>query len=302
MKVCVLLSTYNGERYLQEQIASVRAQVDVNVCLIVRDDGSIDSTAELLSHFQNEHQLKLIPGGINLGPAISFLKLLESAPNDCQYFAFCDQDDVWQKDKLARAASALAPFGEQVPVMYCSRLEIVDSNLQSLGLSRVPTRIGFGNAMVENVATGCTMVLNKRARSLILSDLPDQCDMHDWWIYLVISCFGKVIYDPTPTIRYRQHGENAVGTSINMRSELVKRIGRFKKRSGGVFRSAHQAGIFLEYYGVRIPVDKADLIRKFIRGKNCYFTRLSLALSGQIWRQRRVDGIVLRILILLNRY
>lgn len=302
MQVCVLLSTYNGERYLQEQIASVRAQEGVKVCLTARDDGSTDSTAELLSRFQNEHQLKLIPGGGNLGPAVSFLKLLESAPNDCQFFAFCDQDDVWQKNKLARATTALAPFDEQVPAMYCSRLEIVDSNLQSLGLSRVPKRMGFGNAMVENVATGCTMVLNQRARSLIVSALPDQCEMHDWWIYLVISCFGKIIYDPTPTIRYRQHGGNAVGTSVSLRSELLKRISRFRTHAGGVFRSAQQAGEFLESYGERLPVDQSELIRKFIRGKRSFFTRLSLVISGKIWRQRRVDGLVLRILILLNRY
>lgn len=302
MQVCVLLSTYNGERYLQEQIASVHAQEGVKVCLIVRDDGSTDSTVDMLSRFQNEHQLKLIPGGVNLGSAISFLKLLESAPNDCQFFAFCDQDDVWQKNKLARATTALAPFGEQVPAMYCSRLEIVDSNLQLLGLSRVPKRMGFGNAMVENVATGCTIVLNQRARSLIVSALPDQCDMHDWWIYLVISCFGKVIYDPTPAIRYRQHGGNTVGASVSMRLELLKRISRFKNRSGGVFRSAQQAGEFLESYGERLPVDKSELIRRFIRGKSSFFTRLSLVMPGKIWRQRLVDGLVLRILILLNRY
>lgn len=302
MQVCVLLSTYNGELYLQEQIASVCAQEDVKVCLIVRDDGSTDSTAELLSRFQNEHQLKLIPGGVNLGPAISFLKLLESAPDDCQFFAFCDQDDVWQKNKLARATTALAPFGDQLPAMYCSRLEVVDSSLRLLGLSRVPKRMGFGNAMVENVAIGCTIVLNQRARSLIVSNLPGQCDMHDWWIYLVISCFGKVIYDPAPALRYRQHGGNTVGTSVNMRSELLKRISRFKNRSGGVFRSAQQAGEFLKSYGERIPVGKSELIRRFIRGKRSFFTRLRLVMSGEIWRQRRVDGLVLRILILLNRY
>lgn len=302
MQVCVLLSTYNGERYLQEQIASVRAQEDVKVCLIVRDDGSTDSTIALLNRFQSDHQLKLIPGDANLGPAMSFLNLLESAPSDCKFFAFCDQDDVWQKNKLARAAAALAPFGEEVPAMYCSRLGIVDSNLQSLGLSRVPRQIGFGNAMVENVATGCTIVLNQRARSLILSALPDQCEMHDWWIYLVISCFGEVIYDPTPAIRYRQHVGNVVGIGLDLKSEFLKRIDRFKKRSGGVFRCAQQAGDFLEAYGERIPEEKAELARKFIRGKRSFFARLGLALSSQIWRQRRVDGIILRALILLNRY
>lgn len=302
MQVCVLLSTYNGERYLQEQIASIRAQEDVKICLVVRDDGSTDSTIALLSQFQSDNQLKLMLGKVNLGPGISFLKLLESAPNDCKFFAFCDQDDVWQKNKLARATAALAPFGEEVPAMYCSRLEIVDSNLQSLELTRVPRQMGFGNAMVENVATGCTIVLNQRARSLILSALPDQCEMHDWWIYLVISCFGEVIYDPIPAIRYRQHVGNVVGTSIGLKPEFLKRIDRFRKHSGGVFRCAQQAGDFLGAYGERIPEEKAELARKFIRGKSSFFVRLSLALSSQIWRQRCVDGIILRTLILLNRY
>lgn len=302
MQVCVLLSTYNGERYLQEQIASVHAQEGVKVCLIVRDDGSTDSTVDMLNRFQNEHQLKLIPGGVNLGPAASFLKLLESAPNECQFFAFCDQDDVWQKNKLARATSALAPFGDQVPAMYCSRLEIVDSHLRLLGLSRVPRRVGFGNAMVENVAIGCTIVLNQRARSLIVSNLPAKCHMHDWWIYLVISCFGKVIYDPTPAIRYRQHNENTVGTSVSLGAEFLKRFSRFKNRSGGVFRSTQQAGEFLKSFGERIQADKTELIKSFIRGKNSFFTRLGLTMSSKIWRQRRVDGLVLRILILINRY
>lgn len=302
MTVCVLLSTYNGQLYLEEQIVSVLEQADINVCLLVRDDGSTDSTAEHLMRFQNDNRMKVISGGGNLGAAGSFLRLLECAPSDCAYFAFCDQDDVWHKDKLTRAVHALAPFTESIPAMYCSRLEIVDSHLQPLGLSRVPTRIGFGNAIVENVAAGCTMVLNEKARSLILSALPRQCYMHDWWIYLVISCFGKIIYDSTPTICYRQHEKNAVGVGVGRRSELSRRLGQLKDKDGGVFISSKQAMQLFEAYGTRMAGNNEDLVRKFIRGKNSFIVRVGLALSKKIWRQRRFDDVALRFLILFNRY
>ncbi len=300
-QVNVLLSTYNGEAYLLEQLQSLYQQTYPNTKIIVRDDGSTDSTLNLLLREASLGKLTLLPQGGNIGPATSFFKLLETSGN-ADFYALCDQDDIWVSNKIELAVKAIKQLPSEIPVMYFSRLMYVDSKNQFIKLSALPSSIGFGNALVENVATGCTVVLNKAARDLIVKNIPSQCVMHDSWCYLIISCLGQVIYDPFPSIRYRQHVANAIGASLSVMDTIKRRIKRFKFQKDGVFRFSNQAETLFALYENQIASENRTILKQFVNAKESLPRRLMLALSRYIWRQGFVDNLILRVLILLNRY
>src|SRR3954470_1218878 len=211
MDVVVLLSTYDGERWLRQQLDSILAQEHRPRRLLIRDDGSRDGTLAIARAYEREHPaLITVSAGANLGPTASFLGLLRDAP-PADAYAFADQDDVWHRDKLRRAVERLRPAGD-APMLCCGRLHLIGADGGHLGWWPAPRRIGFGNALVQNVVTGCTAVLNAAAARLVARGAPDgRLVIHDWWMYLVVSAFGEVDYDPRPAIDYRVHAGNAIG-------------------------------------------------------------------------------------------
>jgi glycosyltransferase involved in cell wall biosynthesis len=303
-KVAVLLSTYNGEKYLDEFLLSLTKQEWPDISLFVRDDGSSDKTLQTLKRFQSDSKINftILPSTVHLGAARSFFKLLIEAGDGFNFYAFGDQDDVWFPDKISRAVNKLISLSQNIPTLYCSRQEYVDEELHHLKLSRIPRRIGFGNAIVENVATGCTVVMNKVARELILSSLPDKCLMHDWWCYLTISCFGQVVFDDNPGIKYRQHDTNEIGAATEFSDDLNRRMRRFLISEGGAFRFSDQVRVFIENFRDRIPEEQLNILNLVMSGKSSLKDRIHLAVSGDIWRQRWVDDSILRALILMNRF
>jgi hypothetical protein len=212
----VLLATFNGERHLPQQLESLLAQRAVRWTLYWRDDGSTDRTVEMLESFAAATgRVRRVskPSG-RLGPGQSFMALLRAVEGD-GLVAFCDQDDVWLPDKLARAAEALSLTSTDQAAIYCGRQTLVDADLTVLGLSPMPQKPpSFANALVQNVVTGCTLVLNAPARRLALSTPFPAGSMHDWWCYLIVSgSGGTVMFDPEPAMLYRQHQQNVVGAS-----------------------------------------------------------------------------------------
>jgi hypothetical protein len=189
-----------------------------------------------------------------------------------------------------------------VPALYCSRLEYVDENLNHLQWSRIPRRIGFGNAIVENIASGCTIVINRPARDLLLTNIPSKCFMHDWWCYLYISCFGEIVFDDCARIKYRLHGGNKIGAATTFIDEFGRRVIRFFNSDGGVFRLSDQAESFIKACGDRLPEGQRKILDLVISGKSSFKKRVRLAVSRHIWRQRKIDDLILRILILINHY
>ncbi len=215
--VAILLSTYNGELYLPAQLHSFLAQTHHDWTLYSRDDGSIDATAAMVQAFATElgqDRCVLPDGGGCRHITRSFLALLAAARGGSEsYFAFSDQDDVWLPEKLSRGLSALAAVPPGTPALYCAQRILVDQALQRTGepgpLRRPP---GFPAALTQNIAPGCTMMMNRAAADLILASNPPDSIWHDWWCYVIVAAAGgRILADPDATVLYRQHANNRVG-------------------------------------------------------------------------------------------
>lgn len=232
LSVAILLSTYNGEKYLPEQLESILQQTHRNWILVWRDDGSTDRTREIMRNFRAGvgagRCREARNSGVHLGAAASFLSLLAQTrasddivlPEACVQngagglaIAFADQDDVWMPGKLARALPHLAAAGEAA-LLYCARQFLVDERLQGQHLSILPgNRPSFPASLTQNIVHGNTMVMNRHAADLVASIPGPPGTVHDWWSYIVISaCGGRVLIDPEPVVLYRQHKDNLIGS------------------------------------------------------------------------------------------
>ena len=243
MTVAILLATKNGARWLPAQLDSLLAQSFEDWQLFGSDDGSTDDTRAILQAFakQNPNRLGQLSKGPNQGSAANFLSLLSRVPNTADFVAFCDQDDVWFSDKLSRATAALS--ASQAPTLYASRTVITDAALGPKGVSpnlcKTPS---FANALVQSLAGGNTMVLNRTGIALARAHAPKAwgTTSHDWWLYqLITATGGKIIYDTQPCLFYRQHRDNQVGENRSIKG-LITRASHVSK---GRFRGWNQANI-----------------------------------------------------------
>ena len=301
--VTVILSTFNGSAFLQQQLDSLYAQSYPNVNILVRDDGSSDTTRDILNRDQSAGRITLLAGHDNLGAARSFFELLQhAAATETDFVAFCYQDDVWLAEKLARAVAALSGIRDERAAMVCTRLEIVDADLAHEGFTPTPGKIGFGNALVENIAIGCSIVLNRKAVDLISRNLPARVLVHDWWCYLVVSCFGHIIFDSEPCIKYRQHGSNVFGAARSNLDRLRRNMRRFAGDGEGRYWQSEQASAFLATFENRIPAVQRRILDRVVGAKSSGWRRMRLALTRDIWRQKPFDDLAWRFLVLVNRF
>lgn len=258
MRVVVLMSTYQGERYVQEQLASVLAQLPPEGRIVIRDDGSTDETVAQIYSVRDE-RISLVRGP-NVGFVRSFLELLGTAPDDAEMIMLADQDDVWLPHKIERAWNVIGGSAD-VPTLYCSRLQLVDKQLTPLGLSpNWPRQPSFQNALTENIVTGCTAALNVPAARLARrSGDPNRIYFHDWWLYLLVSGFGRVVFDSEPTILYRQHGGNAIGMGSGLSRYWT--ILRFMRKRNWVHIMFNQVENLRVVHGADLPPRHQALLR-----------------------------------------
>lgn len=224
--VAILVCTFNGERYLSDQILSFKTQTHSNWELWVSDDGSNDKTVDLLSTFQSQWPEKRlnIRKGPGKGFAANFIALLNDKTITADYYAYSDQDDIWGPQKLSKALHWLQSFPNNQPALYCSRTELIDADGVNIGFSPLFKKPpGFANALVQNIGGGNTMVFNEAARNLLKEAGQVDVCTHDWWTYIVVSgCGGTVFYDPTPSLLYRQHGANLCGSNQGWLARLAR--------------------------------------------------------------------------------
>jgi glycosyltransferase involved in cell wall biosynthesis len=280
LAVDVLLATFNGARFVREQIESVLAAEGVSVHILARDDGSKDGTQDILAEYATKYpeRFHLVQDGIRTGTARGNFGILLRETR-AEYAAFCDQDDIWLPDKLQDTLSAMQilerSHGRETPLLVYTDLRVVDEQLQtvndslwhsnSLANAQSPTLAAL---LSENVVTGCTALLN---RALIdrIKVMPETAQMHDHWAAIVASSLGAMNAIPKPTVLYRQHESNVVGAVISQRSFSAK-LARFVSKEGVTARRKQynadraQAKSLLELYGSTMPAHCRQTIGGFL--------------------------------------
>lgn len=220
--VTVLMSTYNGEKYIDEQIQSVFMQENVSVKLLIRDDGSTDKTIEHIKFWQSKYPIDFL-NGKNMGYAKSFMTLVQMVREiKSDFYAFCDQDDVWEKEKIFQAIQRLNMEVEK-PALYLSQAKIVDSELNPITVSFHKRKLELGAVLEHNYAIGCTMVFNRSLRDILdinIKNMELKCG-HDSWVFLVALSVGALIYyDLNGYVLYRQHGNNTSGKIMSLKQAI----------------------------------------------------------------------------------
>lgn len=277
--VLVLLSTYNGERFLEAQLQSLLEQSYEDLRILVRDDGSSDGSRGILSDWgiRYPERIQIISDESgNLGASGSFAWLVQYALEhkselniDKLYMMFCDQDDVWFKDKVTRQINAMlaaedeAGTATEIPLLVHSDLEVVTEDMQSIAKSLASyqgletDRNSFANMVISNLVTGCTALINEPLARMALP-IPDKAIMHDWWFALVAAAFGRVVYLDTPLIYYRQHGANTIGAK-ERHKQGPRSLGFWRKLVGPapnehLYEVATQAGEFRNRFGKELSL------------------------------------------------
>jgi glycosyltransferase involved in cell wall biosynthesis len=302
--VTVMLSTFNGGNYVKPQLDSVLAQSYPNIHIKIRDDGSSDGTPASLQEYVQHHANISVVFGNNIGAVRSFMALLKQQEHAEGYFAFCDQDDVWRQDKIARAVRAIQSSEDPAGSLYFSRLELVNQGNAQTQLSDVPARISFNNAIVENVVTGATAVFGSRIKNLMLMGRPECMVWHDWWLYLVASAFGNLIYDDEPAIRYRRHDHTLTNLRVRSRESMIAKLKAFvrvarRKRAVSPFE---QAVLFGTTYQPLLNQRQLALIGKIaqLHDRRRFLDRARFVFDRDFVVNDRLDDLGLRLLVLFG--
>ena len=266
------MSTYNGERFLEEQLDSILSQEDVNVSLLVRDDGSKDNTCQILSDYALKHQnieLKLCE---NVGFVKSFSELVKMAVTldiDADYYAFADQDDIWMPKKLAMACSVLAMKDNSKPNLFTSNSMQIDAEGRELELFHKGPEPKFrkGNVLVFGTEQGCSMVFNRKAVE-IYSEHEPSLTWHDRWLYHICYFLGSVTYNHQPLFYYRRHEKNALANhkagSLEGEPSKIVRVYRILFVEPPVTNHVEMAQEFYDHFASRLKKDDQKLFRRFI--------------------------------------
>ncbi len=293
-KVQILMSTYNGEEYVREQLDSILAQNYPDVDILIRDDGSGDDTFVILKEYEERHPNIRAYQGENIGVNKSFFELLRNSNKKAAYIGFCDQDDYWLPEKIEKAVEQLRRLDG--PALYCSAKILVDQNLERLESQQNPhVTPGFGNAVIESICSGCTTLMNRELADIITERLPDDVVHHDWWCYMAASYLGSMYYDENSYMYYRQHDGNEVGASGSALAMIKAKARDLKKRHGDLKK---QLSDFRRYY--RSAPEKDQLVDAILSAEK-FPGRFTILFNRRWYRQSRLDNWVVRGLFLLNR-
>lgn len=296
--VAIIISAFNAERYIREQIDSILSQEGVNISLWIRDDGSTDNTLSILRDSYGRDARINIQTGKNLGARESFFEALYSCDLNCDFFGFSDADDVWIPSKTKHSIDLLLATPFDVPAAVATRLHVVDESLNHIGYTATPKKgFSFSNALVETVASGASIVMNRSALKIIQSVRPRFAVMHDAWIYLVMTAFGKLIYSELPTIEYRQHATNVFGTSHSFRKRAISRLRRLRNISP--YR--RQAEEFSKLFGSSLNDAEKKKLEKYLDYPKTFIRRIKFMIFPEVTKQNIGANIFMRFLILLGK-
>jgi len=302
--VAILLATYNGEAFLAAQLSSLINQSYTNWVIYASDDGSQDGTLKILTDTQQvlgERKLVILPGP-RQGFVENFISLLQNRMIDADYFAFCDQDDVWHPDRLERGIRCLQENADGGAALFCSRTRLIDSAGDVVGYSvKFKKPPSFANALVQNIAGGNTMLFNSRARKL-LSDLTYSHPLiaHDWWCYLLIAgCGGQIHYSCDLLVDYRQHEKNLIGANASLKNMIT----RLKKMLSGDFSRWNQSNIaILHDARALLRIENSVALDWFDKARTgSVFHRAYCLIRSGAHRQTFLGNIALALAVLLKK-
>ena len=271
-KVLVLMSTYNGENYVSQMIDSVLLQKDVDINILIRDDGSNDKTLQIIEDYCNDNNKIMLIKGKNKGSTKSFLDLIMDCPSSYDFYALCDQDDYWLENKIIRAVEKLENFDDNKPSLYYSGQIITDQNLIKIGIHKLNTKRSMKANYIFNNMAGCTSVFNKTLLNKIKEYYPEGIKEHDNWIYkLCVSLGGNVYADSNQYILYRQHGNNVVGLNTGMKGKINRAIQQINNTNPSCY-----AEIIINAYSIDLDEEWLCFLNKIVKSKKNYFTKLML--------------------------
>jgi glycosyltransferase involved in cell wall biosynthesis len=303
-RIAILLGTFNGQPYLAEQLDSIAGQTLTDWHVWASDDGSNDQTINILQSYQSAWggERLSIREGLGRGFAANFLSLVCDPSIDADYYAFSDQDDIWDPKKLEMAILRLQQAPSSVPTLYCGRTLLIDEKNNEIGYSTLFIKPPcFANSLLQNLAGGNTMVFNKAARELMLaigSDL--KVVSHDWWAYMLITgCGGNVIYDQDSYIRYRQHKYNLIGANKN--------TGSWRERFLKIFKGRYRYWLNVNLAALEVVKSKLTLRNKRILADFCKARQMPIGIRAfailltKVHRQTLLGNIGIFLAALINR-
>ena len=302
----VLMSAYNGEAYLREQIESILSQRgDFQLTLHIRDDGSSDGTRGILKTYEDRENI-IITYGENIGITASYFELMRTA-GKYDYYALSDQDDVWLPDKLAAAIAALEKAaGNDCPLLYGCRSFLVDENLIKTGKMTQSNLRGLTvrNTMIQNILLGHNQVFNRALLTELTKEKADfsRIYAHDMWNTCLAAVTGKIIFENEPHTLYRQHSRNELGFGSGAGSLkwLAVRLKRALHGEGRLI--ARQFACFVESHGREMRPEDLEECRRFLTSSESFVKRVRYALRTKFYRQRKNEDFLFRVLYVLGGY
>lgn len=298
-EVVVLMSTYNGEKYLTQQIDSILTQKGVSLKLLIRNDGGNrrEETLKILNNYIiKDNRIDVIKGE-NIGCANSFWELLKKAPKS-DFYAFADQDDYWFEDKLASAVNFLKGCNNSIPQLYCCAVEVVDENLNKIDVDAGGKNYAttFPITFVKSLAPGCTFVFNEAARKKCI-EYCSCLDIHDWTMAKIVSLFGEIHYDSIQHMYYRQHGNNVIGASGGLKRILKAAHRLFKNTSSRV----QIASNILNTYYEQLSTEQVEKLKIFINYKKNFKNKIKLIKDKEFMPKGFIDRVGFKIFVILGK-
>jgi glycosyltransferase involved in cell wall biosynthesis len=301
-RVAVLMGTRNGAAFIAEQLRSLSAQSWPLVDLWVSDDGSADATRSIIEAWRwNKGRLTLVEGP-RQGFAANFRSMILDPRIDADHYAFCDQDDVWEPDRLESAVRWMEAQDAEVPLLFCSRTATISETGEAAGHSPLFSRPpSFRNALVQSIAGGNTMLFNRAARHLLAkASARTEFVSHDWWAYLIVTAAGGVVhYEARPLVRYRQHPANLVGANVSWRARF-SRLGRLFEGQFANWTDRNLEGLAANRD--LITRDAELCLRLFVGAREGnLFRRFGLLRKSGVYRQTWMGSLGLYLAFLCRR-
>jgi len=298
MKVAVIMSTYNGEKYLKEQIESIMNQTYKNFDLIIRDDCSSDSTVSIIKQFMEDYKnIKLLNGEKNLGFIKSFYTLLQEN-NDYDYYSYADQDDYWENTKIEKIVKELDKLDNNLPNMGFCYSDYYDDDLKFLNVGSRNKMNSFRNSLVECISQGMTMIINKKARDIIVEKKSENSLYHDQWTYMICSGLGNVVCVEEPLVRYRRLSNNVTAEGKGIIAVLKWRIKKLIF-GGGFKKFKYQILDFKELFYNDLNQEQKKCLDLFSQKYNLC-NAIKKTFSAKRFRSKIIDEIFVRICFLFG--